>query len=130
MSDGAVLDASAVLCLLKGEPGADMVIAALPNAVISAVNLSEVFAKLSDAGGSERKIAQAIGVLRLGVEPFEADQARIAGMLRAVTKSHGLSLGDRACLALARYRRATALTTDKAWADLPPELGLTVIVIR
>ena len=130
MSEGYVLDASALLCLLKGEPGADRVIAALPRAWVSAVNLSEVYAKLADAGGSEPRIAQAIGSLHLRVDPFDNEQARMAGMLRPLTKALGLSLGDRACLALARQRNATALTTDRAWADLAETIETQIEVIR
>lgn len=130
MNDVVVLDASALLCLLKDEPGGARVIEALPNAIVSAVNLAEVFAKLSEVGGSEKKIAQALRVLHLKIEPFDAEQARMAGMLLVATKAFGLSLGDRACLGLSRLRQAPALTTDKAWANLPQHLGLSVIVVR
>ncbi|MCJ2077997.1 type II toxin-antitoxin system VapC family toxin [Methylobacterium sp. E-016] len=130
MSELFVLDASALLCLLKGEHGAERVIASLPRAWVSAVNLSEVYAKLADAGGAEVRIAQAIGGLHLRVEPFDDTQARAAGILRPMTKNLGLSLGDRACLALARQRGATALTTDRAWTELPDTLGIAVELIR
>ena len=130
MSEAFVLDASAVLCLLKGEPGADRVIEALPRSMISAVNLSEVYAKLADAGGSEERIAHAIGVLHLKVEPFDGQQARIAGMLRPATKTLGLSFGDRACLATARVNAATALTTDRVWAELPETLAISIQLLR
>ena len=130
MSEAYILDASALLCLLKGERGAEQVIGALPRSLVSAVNLAEVYAKLAEAGGSEQRIAQAIGALHLRVEPFEGEQARVAGLLRPATKALGLSLGDRACLALARQRGATALTTDQTWAGLPEELGIKVEVVR
>ena len=130
MSESFVLDASALLCLLKGEEGAERVLMAMPRAWVSAVNLSEVYAKLADAGGSEIRIAQAIGGLHLRVEPFDDAQARRAGMLRTLTKSLGLSLGDCACLALAQHRNALALTTDRAWAELPNAVGISVEVIR
>jgi ribonuclease VapC len=130
VSEAFVLDASALLCLLKGEHGADRVIACLPRAWVSAVNLTEVYAKLADAGGTESRIAQAIGGLHLRVEAFDDAQARSAGMLRPITKSFGLSLGDRACLALARHRGAIALTTDRVWTELPDTLGITVELLR
>ena len=130
MSEAFVLDASAVLCLLKGESGADRVIEALPRSMISAVNLSEVYAKLADAGGSEERIAQAVGVLHLKVEPFDGQQAKIAGMLRPATKALGLSFGDRACLAMARINAATALTTDRVWAELPNIIAISVQLLR
>ncbi|GJE61327.1 type II toxin-antitoxin system VapC family toxin [Methylobacterium trifolii] len=130
MSELFVLDASALLCLLKGERGAERVISSLPRAWISAVNLSEVYAKLADAGGAEARIAKAIGGLHLRIEPFDDAQARAAGMLRPMTKSFGLSLGDRACLGLARQRGATALTTDRVWTELPDTLGVAIELIR
>ena len=130
MSEVFVLDASALLCLLKGERGAERVIASLPRAWVSAVNLSEVYAKLADAGGAEARIAQAIGGLHLRIEPFDDTQARAAGMLRPLTKGLGLSLGDRACLALAQHRGAIALTTDRVWTELPDTLGVAVELIR
>ena len=126
MSEGYVLDASALLCLLKGEPGADRVMAALPRAWVSAVNLAEVYAKLADVGGTEARIAQAMGSLHLRVDPFDDEQARKAGMLRPHTKALGLSLGDRACLALAQHRGATALTTDRAWTHVSGDLSISI----
>lgn len=130
MSERFVLDASALLCLLKSEQGAERVLSVLPRALVSAVNLCEVYGKLADAGGSESRIAQAIGGLHLRIEPFDDAQARRAGMLRPLTESLGLSLGDRACLALAGHRGATALTTDPIWADLPDSIDVSVEVIR
>lgn len=78
----------------------------------------------------ERKIAHAVGVLHLKVEPFEDDQCRDAGMLRPARKALGLSLGDRACFALARRKRAAALTTDRFWADLPEAFEIPVELLR
>jgi ribonuclease VapC len=130
MSEAFVLDASAVLCLLKGEKGTDRVIEVLPRSSISAVNLSEVYAKLADAGGSEEKVVHAIGVLHLKVEPFDAEQCRDAGMLRPATKSLGLSLGDRACLALARREKATAVTADQIWSQVPEVLNIAIECLR
>ncbi len=119
MSDLHVLDASAVLCLIRGEPGADVVKAALPGGVISAVNLAEVVAKMSDLGMDEPLIAAVLDPLRLNAVAFDGDQARVSGLLRPMTRARGLSLGDRACLTLAARLDATALTTDRAWAELP-----------
>ncbi|MCC0806659.1 type II toxin-antitoxin system VapC family toxin [Methylobacterium sp. W2] len=130
MSERIVFDASALLCLLNAEPGCEAVAETLPFAVIGAVNLSEVVAKLAEVGGSEERIGEAIRLLRLPVEAFDVEQAKIAGLLRVETRSLGLSLGDRACLALARRLAATAVTTDRAWAGLPAHLGLSVRIVR
>ncbi len=118
VSERYVLDASAVLCLIRAEPGAEVVKAALPESTISAVNLAEVIAKMVDLGMDETLISEVLDPLNLRAIPFDSVQARDSGMLRRVTRAHGLSLGDRACLAFAAQSGATALTTDRAWGSL------------
>ena len=92
--------------------------AALPRASISAVNLAEVVAKMADLGMDDALISQVLEPLHLRVVAFDAAQARASGSLRNTTRTLGLSLGDRACLALAAHLRASALTTDRAWAGV------------
>lgn len=115
MSETYVLDASAVLCLLQEERGADRVARALPSAVIGAVNYSEVVGKLVEFGIDEGTVDGLMDTLQLKVIPFDRIQARLAGSLRATTRKLGLSLGDRACLALAAADGATALTCERLW---------------
>jgi ribonuclease VapC len=129
MVDTFVLDASALLCLLKGEAGAERVLTVLPHAWISAVHLFETYAHLADLGGTEERIAQAIEGLHLRTVPFDALQARAAGMLQPKGKTFGLSLSDCAALALARQRGATAMTTHRAWTDLAEPLGVVVELV-
>jgi ribonuclease VapC len=124
----AVIDASALLALLNDEPGADAVAEALPQGVISAVNLSEVIAKLCDAGMPEKAIHQALQPLGIEIVPFDEEQAYQAGLLRTSTQGLGISLGDRACLSLAKNLGIDALTADKAWTEL--SIGITIKVIR
>lgn len=124
-----VLDSSALLALLNLEPGHERVRAALrAGAAIGAVNFSEVVARLSDAGQSEAEIRAAIDPLALEIVDFDAELAFRAGLLRPATRHAGLSLGDRACLALAERLDLPALTADRLWADL--NLGMRVEVIR
>lgn len=123
-----VLDASAVLAVLNGEPGSEMVAGTLPGAVVSAVNLSEVVAKLCEVGVPEKLVRQALEPLGLEVADFDIGQAFEAGLLYRSARCAGLSLGDRACLSLGKMRGATVLTADKMWAQL--SLGVTVRVIR
>jgi ribonuclease VapC len=116
-----VLDASALLAHLRDEPGADVVAEAIASgAVISTVNLAEVFSRVADRGGDPAKLAAELtqrGLLdgAITVEPFTAADAIDAGRLRPLTRDAGLSLGDRACLALARRLDAPALTADTDW---------------
>jgi ribonuclease VapC len=123
-----VLDASALLALLNAEPGTDIVIEGLPGAVISAVNLSEVIAKLSESGMPEKVIRQVLEPLGLEIVSFETKQAYQAGFLMAKTKIAGLSLGDRACLSLGKMLDLVTLTADKTWATL--SIGVAVKAIR
>lgn len=116
-----VLDASALLAHLRDEPGGDVVVEAIASgAVISTVNLAEVFSRVADRGDDPAKLAAEltqIGLLdgAIVVEPFTASDAIDAGRLRPLTRDAGLSLGERACLALARRLDAPALTADTDW---------------
>ena len=123
-----VLDASALLALLNAEPGGELVAEALPECVMSAVNLSEVVAKLAEAGMPGDVIKQALGALLLEVVAFDAAQAYEAGLLQPSTRAAGLSLGDRSCLGLARILGLPTVTADRRWATLM--VGVEVRVIR
>jgi PIN domain nuclease of toxin-antitoxin system len=123
-----VLDASALLCLIRDEPGAQSVADLLPNSTISAVNLSETVAKLADVGMDDETIGTVLAPLQLRVVAFDETSALAAGLLRAGTKVLGLSFGDRACLALAMQFGAEAVTTDRAWSRL--DIAVTVKLAR
>lgn len=128
MSDGFILDASALLAALHDEPGADRVHELLPSARVSSVNLSEVIGKLQERGVPNELIDEILYDLDLSVVPFATTTARRAGLLRSATRHAGLSLGDRACLALAAEQDAIAVTTDRAWGDL--DLGVAIELLR
>lgn len=122
-----VVDASAVLAVLNQEPRAQRWGKSLADAAVSSVNLSEVVAKLSEGGIGEEKIRGALEALGMETVPFDVHLAYEAGLLRPRTKSLGLSLGDRACLALAMRMNLPAVTTDRAWTRLRPEAKIAVI---
>lgn len=123
----AVLDSSAVLALLLGEAGAHAVTAVLPGALLSTVNLAEVVTKLCERGMPRDQARAAVETVGVEIVAFEADQACLTGELRQRTRMLGLSLGDRACLALARQRDLPAVTADAAWRRLE---GFKVVAIR
>jgi len=123
-----VLDASALMAVLREEPGAAAVEAVLDEASISAINLSEVQAKLVERGTPAESAWSSLIDLDLNVVDFDAAQARIAADLRVPTRARGLSLADRACLALAQLRGLPAMTADRAWSGL--EVGIEVRTIR
>ena len=97
---------------------------------MSAVNLSEVVERLSDRGLPEEAIGAAIGLLDLSCAAFDDDAAFAAGLLRRVSRSVGLSLGDRACLALGRERNLPVLTADRAWSGIDLGPGIEVVLLR
>ena len=131
MNDGGwVLDASALIAAMRGEPGESVVRERLAEAWISAVNLSEVVAKLQDHGVPDAVIDESLAELALHVTPFDEDQAITGGKLRRATREAGLSLGDRACLALAKSLGATALTTDRAWRGIAVAVAVEIEVVR
>lgn len=123
-----VLDSSAMLAVLQVEPGGDIVADAIENAVMSAVNLSEVIASLSKKGMPVSEAIRALRIFQLQIEPFDEQMAFTAASLRLPTSRFGLSLGDRACLAVGQRLNFPIMTADQAWSDL--DLGLELIMIR
>mgnify|MGYP002716529053 CR=1 FL=1 len=128
MSSKVVLDASALLCLLNDEPGADQVVEALTRCVIGTTNLAEVVSKLRERGLPLDEVREALGGLHLDVRPLSPAQALIIGDLRPSTKQLGLSLGDRACLALAIDLNAEMFTTDGDLASV--DVGISITHLR
>lgn len=126
--DAVVADASAILVLLKQEPLGQFDRRRLFGARISAVNLSEVLERLCSGGLSEMEADQAVATLRLQVADFDQPQARLAAHLRPLTRHAGLSLGDRACLALGLLVGASVVTADRAWVTV--DAGVQVLLIR
>ena len=110
-----VLDASAVLALVRDEPGADKVVVHVGQAVISAVNLQEVIKELLLSGLEEPTVRELLEELRLDVRAHDTDAAYAAAGLHAQTREFGRGLGDRSCLALALQLGVPALTADREW---------------
>jgi PIN domain nuclease of toxin-antitoxin system len=123
-----VLDASALLVSINGEPGYEMVSAAIDGAIVSSVNVAEVATKLALHGIDSAEIDTAIADLRIAIEPFDRRGAIEAGLLAIKTRKCGLSLADRACLALGIELGLPVLTVDRAWRDL--EIGIEVRLVR
>ena len=121
-----VLDASALLVLLYDETGAEVVEGMLDGGRVSAVNWSEVLQKLAQKGADPGE-ASALLLLGVEVEPFTAVDAARAAELYISTREFGLSLADRACLALARRIGATAVTADRAWAGIDFDVKVQLV---
>jgi ribonuclease VapC len=126
-----VLDASALLALFNDEPGAERVMQALEQpCLLSAANHTEVLTKLLDKGLSPEDAATVMTSVELRIVAFDAAQSADAAWLRTATRKVGLSLGDRACLALARAEGAAVLTADKPWLQIAQAVGVKVECIR
>ena len=123
MRPNCVLDTSALLALLFEERGHEQVAPLLDGAAISAVNYLEAIAKQMHQGADEQTAISVLSSLDLMVIPFDLALAEAAAGSSPLARSHGLALGDRACLTLARHLRLPAVTADRDWQNLP---GLNV----
>ena len=127
MAEGRfVLDASALLCLFFGEPGAERVEAVLDRAMMSAVNYAEVVAKLADRGVPMEALAPDLADLDLDILPDDRHLADMAGRIGAGPHRSGLAVADRFCLALAKRHGATVLTRDRGWPASGAAIGVPV----
>jgi ribonuclease VapC len=122
-----VLDSSAVLALLHQEPGEHLVWELAPNAFLSAVNAAEVHGKLMTEGFERDDAWDAVVGSVQTIVPFDADQAEITGSLALPTRSLGLSLGDRACLALGKTLKLPVYTADRSWGELRMDVDVRLI---
>ena len=124
------LDASALLALLLGEPGADKVRAVLDGALLGAVNLAEIVSHYAKLGASRSDIEAMMTPLPVRLVPVDVGLSYEAGMLRPLTLQGGLSLGDCYCLALAKREQVPALTAERRWPGIAQQAGVKVELIR
>jgi ribonuclease VapC len=127
-----VMDASALLALMQGEPGCAVVddLIEAQECVASSVNIAEVGTKLIDKGLAPAQLTRTLKELDVQAIDFDLEQATLCASLRVSTKHAGLSLGDRACIALAQLVKGTAVTADSAWSDVAEVVGVKVLMIR
>ena len=122
------LDASAMLAFLFRESGHESVAAHIEDCCISAVNVAEVLGRFARDGHDPARVLARLQATSIESVVFDAGAAAATAALAPVTRSAGLSLGDRACLALARARSIPALTADRTWSRL--DLGISIEVVR
>ena len=127
-----VMDASALLALMQDERGGDVVNGLIVEheCVASSVNIVEVGTRLVDKGLAPVHLARTLKELDVQTIDFDLEQALLSASLRVTTRQAGLSLGDRACLALAQLMKGTAVTADSAWVDVADAVGVEVLMIR
>ena len=122
------MDSSAILAIFFEENGRELVLPRVPYALICSVHMTEIITRLIDRGGQPLGAQAQLDQVALSVIDFDRDLAIQAGLLRDATRHKGLSLGDRACLALAMRERLPVMTADRAWSDL--DLPVEVVLIR
>lgn len=127
---GVVLDASALVALIKQEPGADKVAQVIRGARLGAFNLAEVVSHFIHSGMAPREVDTMLRPLPVDIIVADADLAREAAYLRAVTAKAGLSLGDRFCLALAKRDGLPAWTADRQWLKIVTAVEVDIVLIR
>ncbi|WP_010165263.1 type II toxin-antitoxin system VapC family toxin [Sphingomonas sp. PAMC 26617] len=125
-----VLDASALIAMLKGEKGSTKVAGAIAGARVSSVNYAEVVSHFIHAGMPAHEVDAMLQPLPMDVVAADPALATLAGRLRAVTAEAGLSLGDRFCLALAQRDGLPAWTSDQNWKKVADAAGVKVVAIR
>jgi len=122
-----VLDASALLTFLLDEPGKDAVESVLEEAIMSSVNWCEVLQRLIRQDADTAGLLSELEAIGFSVAVFDAQQAERAAALLKQGKAYGLSLGDRACIALGVSKGSDILTADKIWAEAFPALPIQLI---
>jgi ribonuclease VapC len=125
-----VLDSSVILAAILGELGGDVVFDRIEDAVVSAVNVAEVYTYAALNGFSTDAIDAFFADTGIEIAPFSHAEAVAAGKMATITRKAGLSLGDRACLALAQQRKAEVLTADRVWKTYANELSLKIELLR
>ena len=123
-----VVDTSVILAHLHGEPGSDEALHAMRDGLVSVVNLAEVFTKQFDKGYTDDQTKFSVNSLNLMIAGFTEEDAFQTGALRPLTRRLGLSLGDRACLALGLRSKLPVYTADRCWARL--DVGVEIRFIR
>lgn len=125
-----VLDASALLALVLDEPGGPRVRTKLPDSALSVVNLAEVVGYYARMGSDPESLRRELREFEVAIYDLDEEFAYMIGLLRPLTEPAGLSLADRACLALAKRLGVPALTSDKQWAAVADAAGVEVQLIR
>ena len=125
-----ILDASALLAMLRDEPGGDSVADVLIDSQMCVVNFAEVTSHFVHNEMPPQEVDAMLHPLPVTLVEADVELAKVAGHLRAKTSKAGLSLGDRFCLALAMREGLPAWTADKQWASVAEKIGINVVVIR
>jgi len=119
-----------MIAMIKDEPGGNRVVGVMETARICAINYAEVVSHFDYLGTPSSEIEAMLHPLPVEIVVADRELAMLAGTLRAITASAGLSLGDRFCLAQAKRDGLPAWTADRGWAEIAEQVGVEVVVIR
>lgn len=122
-----VHDASSLLAVAFREPGGEVARAALRGSLVSSINWSEVIQKVQARGKDTKQLAQLYIGLGVTIVPFGLETAERTASLYSETRAYGLSLGDRACLALGLETSREVYTADTRWTEISLEIKVTAI---
>lgn len=122
-----VLDASAILAYVHNETGSEVVGSAIDGGLVSTVNWSEVLQKAIQLDIDTIGMRDDFASIGLQFVAFDIAQAEIAGAIWSQTRHYGLSLADRACLALAMHQQVAVLTADRAWGHLDLDVDIQML---
>ena len=125
-----ILDSSAILAVLQDEPGQEAVLPVLEDALVSTVNLAEVATCIARLGVPKDVVHTTVAKLPVQPCDFTSELVALTGTLIQETRQFGLSLGDRACIALSMMRKIPVLTADRIWKELEHSLDIEVQLIR
>lgn len=129
-SKKSLLDTSAIIALLKKEPGYEILEDVIANSSMSSVNLSELVAVLARSGVPEEEIDEIITDIVPEIIPFSENLSIKTGKLISVTKEYGLSLGDRACIATGSYYNMEIYTKDSIWLNLTENVKVKITLVH
>jgi len=116
MNSKIVFDSSALIALFAKEKGFEVIKQHLKNAIISSVNIAEVYKYCIDVQNlTEDECNDIVNISGVKIIEFDQKQALTTAQIYPKTKKYGLSLGDRACIALAIEKECSVLTCDKIW---------------
>jgi ribonuclease VapC len=127
-----VMDSSAILAILRGEPGCEYVQELMDSeeCAMSSINMAEVGSKLIDYGLPPEEFPRIARQLQIDIIDFNTEQSIQSAQIRKITRSAGLSLGDRACVALTQLIQGCVVTSDRAWLDVAEATQIKVLMIR
>lgn len=130
MNNKIILDSSALLALIQEEPGAEVIKPLLNFSVMSTVNITETLSVLHRTNLSSQEGLALIADIITTIVPFDLEQAKSCADLHPLVKTKGLSLADRACIALGIKLQLPIYTADKIWLELKNVITADIITIR